>query len=96
MNSPSVTLRFRDVSFALWGREREQFQLIGLLIEPEFKAANVAAIHHVGTWLGLGMRDGGPTRGTVPRHRIRQYRAYEPWLPGGLVQEFVQAGLRVR
>ena len=52
MNSPSVPLRFRDVSFALWGREREQFQLIGLLI----------------------------ARGTVPRHRIGQYRAYEPWL----------------
>jgi len=66
---PMMPLGLRYVAFALWGiREREQFQLMGLIVEPEFKAADVAAIHRAGPGFGLGMRDRGPTRRTVPWH----------------------------
>jgi hypothetical protein len=85
--------------------ERQQFQLIGLLIEREFETADVAAIHDVRARqvFGAAMGDRRPARGTMPWHREEELiaevnrRCQEPdradRLLGGRLQELVERAL---
>src|SRR6266853_1279247 len=64
-------LGLRDVAVVFGTtEERQQFQLIGLLVEHEFETADVAAIHGVRARPVFGgvMRDRRPASGTMPWH----------------------------